>query len=286
MSQIVSSGPSFSKILLGLDGSDYTQSATQYACQIASKHQAEITGMAIIDMPGIGSFGGPAPIGAIHYSKEAEKQRIEKAQEKAVKILQSFEETCKSENVNYNIHADTGRPFEEIVDESKYHDFIVVGQQTFFQYNPDGEPDETLDKLLTLGMTPILAVPDYTRDINRILVAYDDSVQSARSIQMFLMLNIWNQCEITILNVNDDKDKGLQLLKKLEGYFTSYGVGTQDLCCIKGDPSSEIMSQIQELSIDLLVMGAYGRNDIVKFFFGSVTQQILEQANIPVLLYH
>ncbi len=52
MSQIVSSGPSFSKILLGLDGSDYTQSATQYACQIASKHQAEITGMAIIDIPG------------------------------------------------------------------------------------------------------------------------------------------------------------------------------------------------------------------------------------------
>ena len=33
MSQIVSSGPSFSKILLGLDGSAYTQSATQYACQ-------------------------------------------------------------------------------------------------------------------------------------------------------------------------------------------------------------------------------------------------------------
>ena len=43
--------------------------------------------MAIIDIPGIESFGGPAPIGAIHYSKELEKRRIEKAQEKVVKTL-------------------------------------------------------------------------------------------------------------------------------------------------------------------------------------------------------
>ncbi|MBD70886.1 hypothetical protein CMK21_12295, partial [Candidatus Poribacteria bacterium] len=87
--------PQFFQNPVRSDGSDYTQSATQYACQIASKHQAEITGMAIIDIPGIESFGGPAPIGAIHYSKESEKQRIEKAQEKTVKILQGFEETCK-----------------------------------------------------------------------------------------------------------------------------------------------------------------------------------------------
>ena len=101
MSQTVSLGPSFAEILLGLDGSDYAQAATQYACQIALKYQAEITGMAIIDIPGIESFGGPTPIGAIHYSKELEKRRIEKSQEKVVKTLQGFEETCKLEDVNY-----------------------------------------------------------------------------------------------------------------------------------------------------------------------------------------
>jgi len=42
MSQTVSLGPSFAKILLGLDGSDYAQAATQYACQIALKYQAEV----------------------------------------------------------------------------------------------------------------------------------------------------------------------------------------------------------------------------------------------------
>ena len=43
----------FSKILLGLDGSAYAQAATEYACQLALAHNAAITGVAIIDLPGI-----------------------------------------------------------------------------------------------------------------------------------------------------------------------------------------------------------------------------------------
>ncbi len=35
MSQTDHSGSSFAKILLGLDGSSYSQAATEYACQIA-----------------------------------------------------------------------------------------------------------------------------------------------------------------------------------------------------------------------------------------------------------
>ena len=42
MSQI---GSSFAKILVGLDGSSYSQAAMEYACQIALKHSATITGV-------------------------------------------------------------------------------------------------------------------------------------------------------------------------------------------------------------------------------------------------
>ena len=61
---------SFSKILLGLDGSPHAQAATEYACQIALAHNAAITGVAIIDQPGIQSSSGPVPIGGTHYEKE------------------------------------------------------------------------------------------------------------------------------------------------------------------------------------------------------------------------
>ena len=59
--------PDFAKILLGLDGSSYAEAAVEYACQIALAHSAAITGVAIIDLPGIQSTGGPVPLGGAHY---------------------------------------------------------------------------------------------------------------------------------------------------------------------------------------------------------------------------
>ena len=43
----------FGKILLGLDGSSYAEAAKAYACEIALTYDATITGVAIIDLPGI-----------------------------------------------------------------------------------------------------------------------------------------------------------------------------------------------------------------------------------------
>ena len=68
MSQI---GSSFAKILVGLDGSSYSQAAMEYACQIALKHSATITGVAVVDSPGIQHSGGPVPAGAVRYAERA-----------------------------------------------------------------------------------------------------------------------------------------------------------------------------------------------------------------------
>ena len=145
MSSTNPSGSSFAKILLGLDGSSYSQAATEFACQIALKHSAAITGVAVIDLPDIERAIGPAPVGGIHYAEQAEQRLLKQTQEKVQGILQNFERVCQSKNINYAVHADTGRPFEEIIEESKYHDFLVLGQKTFFRYNVADEPGNTLD---------------------------------------------------------------------------------------------------------------------------------------------
>ena len=55
--------PDFAKILLGLDGSTYAETAKEYACEIAESQNATITGVAIIDLPGIQSSSGLVPLG-------------------------------------------------------------------------------------------------------------------------------------------------------------------------------------------------------------------------------
>lgn len=282
MSQI---GSSFAKILVGLDGSNYSQAAMEYACQIALKHSASITGVAVVDSPGIQRSGGPVPAGAMRYAERAQQRLLEQTQEKVDEILQSFQQVCDSKGVSYTLHADTGTPFEEIIEESKYHDFIVIGQKTFFNHNMADEPGDTLDRILRRGITPVFAVPERVDEVKKVLVAYDNSIQSARAIQIFLLLGIWTQCPITLINVNDDADAGNEVLNSLGEYFESYGVQPEK-ACLKGKPDSVITSYVHDNQIDLLVMGAYGRNNLRSFFFGSVTKGLIENTNIPLFIYH
>ena len=274
----------FSKILLGLDGSPYAHAAIEYACQLALNHNASITGVAIINRPGIQSSSGPMPIGGAHYEVQREEQLLEATEQKAKAILNDFARICDDRKINAVLHADTGSPFSEIIEESKFHDFIVIGKRTFFEYDAN-ETYGTLERILKNGLIPVLAVPDSVREIKKVLVAYDDSIPASKVVHMFLLLGIWNACDITLLTVNDSAQAAQELLGNLGGFFESYGI-KPSLATRSGPPDTAVKSYIAENDIDMLAMGAYGRKSVRKFFVGSVTQHLIQETDIPLFLYH
>ena len=275
---------SFSNILLGLDGSPYAQAAVECACQIALGHNATITGVAIIDRPGIQSSSGPVPIGGAHYDVQLEDKLLQETQEKAKVILDNFARICNDRGINAVLHADTGSPVSELIEESKFHDFIVIGKRTSFEYNAN-ETYGTLERVLKNGLIPVLAVPDAVRDIKKVLVAYDNSIPASKVVHMFLLLGIWNACDITLLTVNDSAEAAQELLGNLGGFFESYGI-KPSLATRSGPPDTAVKSYIAENDIDMLVMGAYGRKSVREFFVGSVTQHLIQETEIPLFLYH
>ncbi len=276
---------SFAEILVCLDGSSYSQAAVEYATQIALEHNASLTGIGVIDLPGILRSGGPAPIGAMRYDELSEQHHLKETQEMVGEILKDFEKTCQEKKIRHTIHSETGSPFREIIEESKFHDFIMIGQKTFFRYSIRHESGNTLHRILHKGLTAVFAVPDSVREIKKVLVAYDNSVQVTKAIQMFLLLHIWNQCDITLLNINNDANRGKRLLDRLGDYFGRYRVQLEKVH-LRGRVDEVILSYIREHEIDLLVMGAYGRRSVSEFVFGSVTKSLVAQAGIPLFIYH
>ena len=275
---------SFSQILLGLDGSPHAQAATEYACQIALNYNATITGVAIIDQPGIQSSSGPVPIGGTHYDIKLEDQLLEETQAEAKAILNDLAHICDERKINAVLHADTGSPVSELIEESKFHDFIVIGKRTSFEYNVN-ETYGTLERVLKNGLIPVLAVPDSVREIKKVLVAYDNSIPASKAVHMFLLLGIWSACDITLLTVNDDAAAAQELLGNLGGFFESYGI-KPSLATRSGHPDTVVKSYIAENDIDMLVMGAYGRKSVREFFVGSVTYHLIHETEIPLFLYH
>ncbi|MBT5710112.1 universal stress protein, partial [Candidatus Poribacteria bacterium] len=156
----------YARILVGLDGSDYSRTAVDYACKLASANDV-VTGIAVVDLPGIERFVGPTPAGAGRSAAALEQTLLAETQAKAEQVLTEFAATCEARGVAHTIHAETGKPFEEIIEASKYHDVIVIGQRTAFRYGAEEETGDTLNRILEHGLTPVVALPAEPRDIRK-----------------------------------------------------------------------------------------------------------------------
>lgn len=50
-----------------------------------------------------------------------------------------------------------------------------------------------------------------------------------------------------------------------------------------GDPSDQILQQIDDCQADLVVMGTQGLEGAKRFVFGSTTERVLRESRVPVL---
>ena len=182
------------RILVPLDPSPYSKSALNMACIIAKVYDAELTGLVILDIPGIEDSIGPVPIGGLYYAEKLEKEKKEEAQKRIDGLLKEFEKKCAKEKVKYQVAERQGSPSNQILKESIYYDLVMIGLRTYFHFETSEEYGKSLDNLLKESITPIYGIPDKIpfsekpdRRI-RVLLAFDGSPLSARAMKCFMQL--------------------------------------------------------------------------------------------------
>ena len=55
---------------------------------------------------------------------------------------------------------------------------------------------------------------------------------------------------------------------------------------VTGDPAEEILEMASASEADMIIMGTHGRKGIERILFGSVAEQVVKSASIPVLTIH
>ncbi|OEU51112.1 MAG: hypothetical protein BA872_09125 [Desulfobacterales bacterium C00003060] len=61
------------------------------------------------------------------------------------------------------------------------------------------------------------------------------------------------------------------------------GFSNLDTKVVVGDPAEEIVKFTDEKGIDLIVMGTHGRKGLDRTLMGSVADQVIKNASVPVL---
>ena len=103
-----------------------------------------------------------------------------------------FESACSAEGIKFQIkHEEMEDPFSLMISLSRYHDIMIFGLRSIFEYGISfEEPKDTLTRLISAGVRPIIAVSDKFRMIKRVLIAYDGSMESAKTMKRFVQLRL------------------------------------------------------------------------------------------------
>ena len=81
-----------------------------------------------------------------------------------------------------------------------------------------------------------------------------------------------------------------QIKEKAKGYLAKVGEGlkgkgaTVKTKVAVGKAADEIIETADQINIDLIAMSTHGRSGLGRWAFGSVTEQVLREGNVPILI--
>jgi len=273
-------------ILVGLDGSPYSERAVEFGIRWARKFDALLVGLGIIDEPTI-RMPEAMPIGASYFKASRDEAKLADARRRVDQFLERFSIRCAEAGVSSKVLEDVGHPAQQIVTESQRFDVILLGRQTYFQFETQEGVDNTIKEVLKSSPRPVVTVPAVLKPGQCVLAAYDGSLQASRSLQLFQALEAHEGMDVHVLSVADNHVEAARHADRAAEFLRFHDVKAHTHAVASGQPPAKvILEYVHKLSPGLLVMGAYGKSTWREFFFGTVTKVILKDNPVPVFLYH
>ncbi len=270
------------RILVALSGTPFTATATKYALELAKLHKAEVTGVTDVDIAKLMKVG-PVPIGGGAAAASLAEHRIHVTEEYVEQAIADFEQACANSGMIHCVDRETGDPFDRLIALWRYHDLTIAGLRGLFEYGVVENPDDTLIRLISEGVRPILAVPKAYRPIRKVLVAYNGSMESAKALKQFVQMDLWPDIALQIVCFDMTPQESETLLADTSSYCRSHGLAAQTQH-VKGGPREHLLEYAQQSEADLIVLGSTSRARIFKRLLGDTALHCLRNADVPLFL--
>lgn len=282
------------RILVALDPDQDTPVATRYAAQIAGRSDAQVHGLAIIDTARIAAEIGPGgAVGTLHYIEDSRRRMVDEAREVARTLVNSFDAALDDARVAHEEHVKEGSPVEEVLGELRYSDLLVLGRTPHFFYNRPERKTNTLARIVKKSVAPSLIVCETFQPVEHVLVAYDGSDASARTMQRFAQLKPFGtDLIVEVLHVRTGdaiRKPGISdaLLEGASRYLGAHGFDRIRTSGVKGEkPAPILMDYAASMNADLIIAGAHSVSAVRRAAFGSTTHELLSTCSVPMFVFH
>ncbi|QKY20999.1 universal stress protein [Halolamina sp. CBA1230] len=288
----------YDHILVGVDGSEEAERAARYALELASRVDASVTALHVVEAGTLDLARG---------SGEETELRRERAA-----VLADIEAVAEEVGHPIDDELAEGDPATQLTEHASERDadLVVVGRQglTGVKRRLLGGVTE---QVLRHSAVPVLVVPDEA-DVfaaDRLLVPTDGSENAERALPHAAALARIDGGAVDVLNVIDLHDAGgafdagglpPEFVERLEergeeavdraadgirAEYAEAAVRTAvERTTAMGGVAAEIEEYVAENGVDAVVMGSHGRGNLERALLGSVASKVLRSVDVPTLV--
>src|SRR6059036_3117844 len=159
-------------ILVALDGSEHADAALRYALWLAERVRATVLGLHVIDVVSIeGSFlhDISGSLGFEPYLDFSAKMR-EALRERGRLLLETFTKRCAERGVPCDTTLATGIVANEICDQARVADLVVIGHRGVNEQFSTGLLGSTTESVTRKSPKPVFVSPMRFKEISRPLL--------------------------------------------------------------------------------------------------------------------
>jgi nucleotide-binding universal stress UspA family protein len=297
------------KVLVAVDGSEYSRAAVSLARALRIGRKAEVTILTVI--PEHVFLGGRTLADLLGRSGVLKTQMQKAEEEKASELLGRVSKSLAAPGLEIETMIRRGSPADEIIKtcRSVPADLVLVGFKGTSD-SPEFPLGNVAHKVIRYAPCSVLVAKRRTEAVNRVLVPLDGSKHSDETVQFLLSMSLPPHAEVLVMAVLQsfaatfvkaytlDAERDRQIVAELQeaeeeaakGVLTGAeselrkGRYTVSTVIARGDPAREILREAGQRNVDLIALGAKGLTGVRGFMLGSVAQRVARYGKPSVLI--
>jgi len=272
----------FRSLLAAIKPAPFREMVLEFSVSLAQQHQLLLDACAVVDTDRLAP-AEPVPMGAGAFKSHLDEQVIAEARQNAAAAMSRVSDVSRQRGVDCRTHVEDGDTAAILVAAVQRCDLLVCGHTR----GGDASERSLLHAILKHCPRPAIVTPQQECSVRNVLVAYDGSVQAARTLASFVASGFGKGCAVHVVAFDDGPGKSQQQAETAQAFLLRHGMASETHAGLPADDvGSQILTQAEHLSADLVVMGAFGRSAVREFFFGSVTQSVLSALPVPIFVDH
>jgi nucleotide-binding universal stress UspA family protein len=275
----------FSRILVGVDDSVAANAAVAIGARLAREHDGQLfLANSVNWLPVVSEMAASGAI--IDTSPIVDDLKTEGAA-----ILDRAMTAAGSAGIQAQRYSLEGEPTQRLLELAAQLQCTVIVMGTHNRGLEQLFVGSTTDALLRASTIPVLTVRSGVTHLERgcferIVVGIDESEPSDAAIAAVLALPAADRKQLSFYSVADTSDAREQAQRVVDKALAAANACGAIVTArvIGGNPVDALLGAARERDADVIVLGSHGRRGLQRLFLGSVAENIVRSALIPVLV--